>query len=156
MGTLLISLLTLVLLLVSAFIVLIVLMQRTSQNGGMGAALGGGAAESAFGSETNSILMKGTVYGIVAFFIVALGLYLLYQAEAAEQVKDVDMSAVVTGSVAEDSAETVTSVIDGMEVDGTEAGVMESVNSANSLEQEAANVEGEANEAAKDPLPATN
>lgn len=165
MGSLLISLLTLVLLLVSAFIVLIVLMQRTSQSGGMGAALGGGAAESAFGSETNSILMKGTVYGIVAFFIVALGLYLLYQSEASEQVKDVDMNAVVTASEEDDSADTLTSVIDGMNVDGTEAGVTESI------EDEAAKVEGEveaanpaanpaaneaANEAAKDLLPSTN
>ena len=157
MSTLLISLLTLVLLLVSAFIVLIVLMQRTSQSGGMGAALGGGAAESAFGAETNSILMKGTVYGIVAFFTVALGLYLLYQSEVSEQVKDVDMNAIVTAGEDDGSAETLTSVIDRINVDGTEAGVMESIDA------EAANVEGEVkaaletvNDAAKDPLPATN
>ena len=82
MSTLLISLLTLFLLLISAFVILIVLMQKTSQSGGMGAALGGGAAESAFGSDTNNILTKGTVYGIIAFFLVALGLYLLYQAQS--------------------------------------------------------------------------
>ena len=85
MGTLLISLLTLILLLISAFVVLIILMQRTSQSGGMGAALGGGAAESAFGSETNNILTKGTIYGTIAFFLVSLGLYLVYQAEYADQ-----------------------------------------------------------------------
>ena len=84
MATLLISLLTLVLLLISAFVVLIVLMQKTSQNGGMGAALGGGAAESAFGSDTNNVLTKGTIYGTIAFFVVSLALYLLYQAQAAE------------------------------------------------------------------------
>ncbi len=108
MGSLLISLLTLVLLLISAYIVLIVLMQRTSQSGGMGAALGGGAAESAFGSETNSILMKGTIYGIVAFFVVALSLYLLYQSAAADRVQEVDMDMVIQAGAAgaqDDSAD---------------------------------------------------
>jgi preprotein translocase subunit SecG len=102
MDTLLISLLTLVLLLISAFVVLIVLMQRTSQSGGMGAALGGGAAESAFGSETNNILTKGTVYGIIAFFLVALGLYLLYQAQAADAQGNIDMNTLI--SAEQDSA----------------------------------------------------
>lgn len=96
MGTLLISLLTLALLLISAFVVLIVLMQRTSQSGGMGAALGGGAAESAFGADTNNVLTKATVYGIIAFFLVALGLYLLYQAQAAERVQEVDMNTLIS------------------------------------------------------------
>ena len=96
MGTLLISLLTLALLLISAFIVLIVLMQRTSQSGGMGAALGGGAAESAFGSDTNNVLTKATVYGIIAFFLVALGLYLIYQAQAAERMQEVDMNTLIS------------------------------------------------------------
>jgi preprotein translocase subunit SecG len=84
MSTLFISLLTLVLILVSAFIVLIILMQRTSQSGGMGASLGGGAAESAFGSDTNNVLTRGTIYGIVLFFVVAMALYLMYQAQAAD------------------------------------------------------------------------
>ena len=96
MGTLLISLLTLALLLISAFVVLIVLMQRTSQSGGMGAALGGGAAESAFGADTNNVLTKATVYGIIAFFLVALGLYLLYQAQAAERLQEVDMNVLIS------------------------------------------------------------
>ena len=96
MGTLLISLLTLALLLISAFVVLIVLMQRTSQSGGMGAALGGGAAESAFGSDTNNVLTKATVYGIIAFFLVALGLYLIYQAQAAERMQEVDMNTLIS------------------------------------------------------------
>ena len=78
MGALFISLLTLVLVLISAFVVLLVLMQRTSQSGGMGAALGGGAAESAFGADTNNVLTKGTIYGIIAFFVTALVLYLIY------------------------------------------------------------------------------
>ena len=87
MGTLFISLLTLTLLLISAFVVLLVLMQRTSQSGGMGAALGGGAAESAFGSDTSNVLTKGTIYGIISFFVVALVLYLLYQAISEEQLE---------------------------------------------------------------------
>lgn len=105
MSTLLISLFTLILLLISAFIVLVVLMQRTSQSGGMGAALGGGAAESAFGAETNSILMKGTIYGIVAFFIVALGLYLLYQSSAADRVKEVDLTTLISAGEPETDGE---------------------------------------------------
>ena len=87
MGTLFISLLTLALLLISAFVVLLVLMQRTSQSGGMGAALGGGAAESAFGSDTSNVLTKGTIYGIISFFVVALVLYLLYQSITEEQLE---------------------------------------------------------------------
>ncbi|MEC9227775.1 MAG: preprotein translocase subunit SecG [Verrucomicrobiota bacterium] len=87
MVTLFISLLTLALLLISAFVVLLVLMQRTSQSGGMGAALGGGAAESAFGSDTSNVLTKGTIYGIISFFLVALVLYLLYQSISEEQLE---------------------------------------------------------------------
>ena len=64
----------------------------------MGAALGGGAAESAFGSETNNVLTKGTIYGIIAFFIVALGLYLLYQAQAADRTQEVDMTTLITSN----------------------------------------------------------
>lgn len=97
MGTLVISFLTLLLLIISAFVVLVVLMQRTSQNGGMGAALGGGAAESAFGSDTNNILTKATIYGIIAFFVVALGLYLFYQSEAAErEASTVDATSLIS------------------------------------------------------------
>ncbi|HBR95276.1 MAG TPA: preprotein translocase subunit SecG, partial [Opitutae bacterium] len=121
MSTLLISLLTLVLLLISAFVILIVLMQRTSQNGGMGAALGGGAAESAFGSETNNILTKGTVYGIIAFFLVALGLYLLYQAQAANAVADVDMSTLISSKDEESVAETITQVVESADVSAVSA-----------------------------------
>jgi preprotein translocase subunit SecG len=110
MSTLLISLLTLVLLLISAFVILIVLMQKTSQSGGMGAELGGGAAESAFGSDTNNILTKGTVYGIIAFFLVALGLYLLYQAQSASVAPEVDMNSLITSQEEEPVVETATEV----------------------------------------------
>ncbi|MEM7790081.1 MAG: preprotein translocase subunit SecG, partial [Verrucomicrobiota bacterium] len=111
MGTLLISLLTLVLLLISAFIVLIILMQRTSQSGGMGAALGGGAAESAFGAETNNILTKGTIYSVIAFFVVALGLYLLFQAEHSKVAAGLDPATLIGPAEEEATAETTTSVV---------------------------------------------
>ena len=103
MSALFISLLTLVLLLISAFIVLIVLMQRTSQSGGMGAALGGGAAESAFGADTNNVLTKGTIYGIIAFFVIGLVLYLFYQAQAAETTDAVDANTLIS-AVPEEAA----------------------------------------------------
>ena len=115
MSTLLISLLTLFLLLISAFVILIVLMQKTSQSGGMGAALGGGAAESAFGSDTNNILTKGTVYGIIAFFLVALGLYLLYQAQSASATIEVDMNTLISSQEEEPIVETVTEVVESKE-----------------------------------------
>ncbi len=85
MGALFTSLLTLVLILISVFVVLLVLMQRTSQSGGMGAALGGGATESAFGADTNNVLTKATIYSIIAFFVISLGLFLIYQSKAAER-----------------------------------------------------------------------
>ncbi len=127
MSALLISLLTLVLLLISAFVILIVLMQRTSQSGGMGAALGGGAAESAFGSETNNILTKGTVYGIIAFFLVALGLYLLYQAQAGNTIEEVDMDALISSKEEKPVAQTITEVVESADVEGTSGAVVESI-----------------------------
>lgn len=127
MSTLLISLLTLVLLLISAFVILIVLMQKTSQSGGMGAALGGGAAESAFGSDTNNILTKGTVYGIIAFFLVALGLYLLYQAQAATATSEVDMNSLISSKEEQPVAETITETVESTDLGGTSADIVESV-----------------------------
>lgn len=122
MSTLLISLLTLILLLISVFVVMIVLMQRTSQGGGMGAALGGGAAESAFGSETNNILTKGTVYGIIAFFVIAMALFLLYQAQAADRVPEVDMNTLISADP-ETAAATGASEANAAALDGTNAAV---------------------------------
>ena len=98
MGALFISLLTLVLILISAFIILLVLMQRTSQSGGMGAALGGGAAESAFGSEANNVLTKATIYGTIAFFVLSLGLFLLYQSKAAERAQTLNPEELIRSS----------------------------------------------------------
>jgi preprotein translocase subunit SecG len=146
MSTLLISLLTLVLLLISAFVILIVLMQKTSQSGGMGAALGGGAAESAFGSDTNNILTKGTVYGIIAFFLVALGLYLLYQAQSTSAAPEVDMNSFISSQE--------------MPVGETNIEAVESSDLGESPEDLVESVEAVAAEAIdaalKDPQPATN
>jgi preprotein translocase subunit SecG len=160
MSTLLISLLTLVLLLISAFVILIVLMQRTSQSGGMGAALGGGAAESAFGSETNNILTKGTVYGIIAFFLVALGLYLLYQAQAADRMETVDINTLITAGQGEDAAPPAEAATDASEtstLEGTSSAIVESV------EDVAVEVEAQVEEAVEsidaavsDPQPTAN
>jgi preprotein translocase subunit SecG len=65
-------------------------MQRTGQGGGMGAALGGGAAESAFGADTNDVLTKTTIYSIIVFFLLALVLFLLIQANSTEKLESVD------------------------------------------------------------------
>lgn len=107
MSALFISLLTLVLILISAFVILLVLMQRTSQSGGMGAALGGGAAESAFGSDTNNILTKSTIYGIIAFFLVALSLFLIYQSKAADRSQVLNAGELISADEVEQSIETL-------------------------------------------------
>lgn len=122
MGALFISLLTLVLILISAFVILLVLMQRTSQSGGMGAALGGGAAESAFGSDTNNVLTKATIYSTVAFFAVSLGLFLLYQSKSAERTQTLNPDELISPSKPDfnepDTAADVSKVLEGVaEVD---------------------------------------
>lgn len=112
MSALFISLLTLVLIFISAFVILLVLMQRTSQSGGMGAALGGGAAESAFGSDTTNILTKGTIYGIIAFFLVALGLFLIYQARIADRSEVLNAVELISAEQVEPGVETLPAVED--------------------------------------------
>lgn len=145
MGALIISLLTLALLLISGFIVLIVLMQRTSQSGGMGAALGGGAAESAFGADTNNVLTKGTIYGIIAFFVVALGLYLVYQGRAADKIEEIDTTTLIT--TAEEVEAPVAETAEGISIKLDEDGTVSST-----LESEKATVEVEAPVAPEAPL----
>ena len=78
MLNILISLLTFVLIIVSLFMVLVVLMQRANSNAGMGSAFGGGVAESAFGADTTNVLVRATKWSAVAFFVLALVLYLLF------------------------------------------------------------------------------
>ena len=112
-----------------------------------GAALGGGAAESAFGSETNNILTKGTIYGIILFFLVALGLYLLYKAQSTSAAPEVDMNSLITSqeepSVAETKIEAVESSdlgeTSGDLVDTLEAGAAEAVDAASNDMQPVSN-----------------
>ena len=147
MSTLLISLLTLVLLLISAFVILIVLMQKTSQSGGMGAALGGGAAESAFGSDTNNILTKGTVYGIIAFFLVALGLYLLYQAQSTTAAPEMDMNSLISSQEEIPVGETNIEAVESSDLGVSSEDLVESVEAVAAESVDAASI---------DPQPATN
>jgi preprotein translocase subunit SecG len=74
--SLLIGVLTFILVLTSLFLVLIVLMQRAKTDGGMGAAMAGGATESAFGAETNNVLVGATIKGAIVFFVLSFVLYL--------------------------------------------------------------------------------
>ena len=76
MATFLIALFSVILVLICLFVTLLVLMQKPSANSGMGAALGGGAAEQAFGGEATNVLTRGTIYAIIAFFVLSFGLYL--------------------------------------------------------------------------------
>ena len=78
MVNIIISFLTFALILISLFMVLVILMQRANSNAGMGSAFGGGVTESAFGAETTNILTRATKWSAIAFFIIALVLYLLY------------------------------------------------------------------------------
>ena len=64
------------LILLCAWLILLILMQKPSANAGMGAALGGGVAESAFGGEASNVLIRWTVWGIIAFFLITLFLTL--------------------------------------------------------------------------------
>ena len=135
---------------------MIVLMQRTSQSGGMGAALGGGAAESAFGSETNNILTKGTIYGIIAFFLIALGLYLLYQNQAAERAQEVDMKTLISSDAdASDAPAVIEETEETSGSEGTSVGVEASTDTTDGSGQLSAPREA-GGAAESDPQPSTN
>ena len=74
----------------SVFLILVVLMQKAKSDGGMGAALGGGMAESAFGADTNNVLVKATQTAAIAFFVITFALYLghIYQRSASAGAGD--------------------------------------------------------------------
>ena len=111
MLNILISLLTFVLIIVSLFMILVVLMQRANTNAGMGSAFGGGVTESAFGADTTNVLVKATKWSAVAFFVLALVLYLLFigrhdaalKEQAVEGISGADI-AVEAGVVTEQTA----------------------------------------------------
>jgi len=94
MVTFLIALFSVILILTCLFVVLLVLMQKPSSNAGMGAALGGGAAEQAFGGEASNVLTRGTIYAIIAFFLISFGLYLgtLYASGDRERAQEGEAS----------------------------------------------------------------
>ena len=74
----------------------------------MGSAFGGGMAESAFGSDTSNVLTRATIYTTIAFFIIALILYLMYQTYASDQEIGLDIDSITPieeASSAEESAE---------------------------------------------------
>lgn len=101
--SILLTIFTLVLVVLCLFIGLIVLMQRASSNAGMGSALGGGAAESAFGGETANVLTRLTIWSIVAFFLLSLGLYVgfLYQASHNTEAGSPMLSGIVQQAAAD-------------------------------------------------------
>ncbi|MBL4576705.1 MAG: preprotein translocase subunit SecG [Opitutaceae bacterium] len=73
--SILIGIFSFVLLITAIVMILLILMQK-SQGGGLGSAMGGGMAESAFGAETDSILVKLTRNATITFFVLSFGLYL--------------------------------------------------------------------------------
>jgi preprotein translocase subunit SecG len=107
-----ISFLTFVLIINSLFLVLVILMQRANSNAGMGSAFGGGVTESAFGAETTNILTRATKWSSIAFFVIALVLYLLYMSRegrlAQPESADLPDIPVVTETVPADQPLTVT------------------------------------------------
>ncbi len=56
--------------------ILFILMQKSQSGGGLGSAMGGGMAESAFGAETDNVLVKLTRNAAIVFFVLSFGLYL--------------------------------------------------------------------------------
>jgi len=152
MLNILISLLTFALILISLFLVLVILMQRANTNSGMGSAFGGGVAESAFGTETTNILVKATKWSALAFFVIALVLYLLFMsreqggasasddlpeipvveqaAPAADETTEVD-----TQTVVDESVPAVEEIVETVQAQSSEA--------ADAVEQEAGETETE-------------
>lgn len=99
--SILLTIFSLILVILCLFIGLIVLMQRASSNAGMGSALGGGAAESAFGGETANVLTRLTIWSIVIFFVLSMGLYMgfLYQSSHSQAADAPSLSAVVQQAI---------------------------------------------------------
>jgi preprotein translocase subunit SecG len=65
---------------------LVILMQRSKQEG-LGAAFGGGLTESVWGAQTSNVLVKGTVWMAVIFFVLSISLARLYTMRATEMEK---------------------------------------------------------------------
>ena len=65
---------------------LVILMQRSKQEG-LGAAFGGGLTESVWGAQTSNVLVKGTVWMAVIFFVLSISLARLYTMRATQMEK---------------------------------------------------------------------
>ncbi len=65
---------------------LVILMQRSKQEG-LGAAFGGGLTESVWGAQTSNVLVKGTVWMALIFFILSISLARLYTYRATQMEK---------------------------------------------------------------------
>ena len=91
----------------------------------MGAALGGGAAESAFGAQTSNILTKGTIYGIIAYFLVALALYLIYQSQVADRAPAVDATSIIGEDVSVPAATGIEHPVEAPVVEDSVGGTIE-------------------------------
>ena len=132
MLTIFITLLTFVLILITLFMMLVILMQRPNTNAGMGAAFGGGVTESTFGAETTNILTRATKWSAVAFFLVAVILYVLYLMHTKPVVEEgLDIPDVTSeGAAAEEGAADAmpnlltTPTVEATEIPATEAPVV--------------------------------
>jgi len=74
---LLINLLSVFFVLVALLMVLVILMQRPKSEG-LGAAFGGAVTENIFGAQTTNVLVKFTTWLAAIFFLLTLGLSILY------------------------------------------------------------------------------
>ncbi len=74
--SILLGILTFVLVVISLLLIMVVLMQKAKSDGGMGSAMGGGVAEATFGADTSNVLSKATINFAIAFFVLAVGLFL--------------------------------------------------------------------------------
>ena len=75
--TILINLLLVLEALVAVLMMLVILMQRPKSEG-LGAAFGGGVTENIFGAQTTNVLTTATTWLASIFFVLILGLSILY------------------------------------------------------------------------------
>jgi preprotein translocase subunit SecG len=113
--TILLAIFTFILVLVCLFMILFILMQKSQSGGGLGSAMGGGMAESAFGAETDNVLVKLTRNAAIVFFVLSFGLYLghLY-VKGKEKAIDDELPTLTTPEIVpiEETAEVVSDATD--------------------------------------------
>jgi len=73
-----IGLFTVVLVLDSLFLILLVLVQLPKKEAGVGQAFGGTATDALFGAGSGNALTKMTKYATGIFFVLTLGIYIMY------------------------------------------------------------------------------